>query len=189
MKILSVVLSLAIITTLTACTKSEMQEASSSAVQVIKNTTDTVKETHSDMMDEAKDMGGDMMEGTGDLMDEAADKMGELKDAAEEVAESLSAATYVKYDADKGMGQKHILFFYADWCPTCVKWEGTLTESLGSLPSNTLIMKVDYDTADDLKTQYKITKQSTAVFINADGSVAKTEADPSMESVTAFFSS
>jgi thiol-disulfide isomerase/thioredoxin len=104
----------------------------------------------------------------------------------DEVLQTFSA-TYTNYQADVAEGQKHILFFHADWCPTCVKWEGTVTENMDDLDDNVVIYKTDYDTSNDLKVEYEITKQSTAVFVNADGSVAKKEMDPSIESMNAFF--
>jgi len=97
------------------------------------------------------------------------------------------AATYTAYEADKAQGQKHILFFHAPWCPSCAKWEAMLEEKMGALADNVVIYKTDYDTSDDLKADYQITQQSTAVFVNADGSVAKREADPSIESMNEFF--
>lgn len=96
-------------------------------------------------------------------------------------------ATYTNYETNKAVGQKHILFFHASWCPTCVKWEREIKNRIKDLADNTLILKVDYDNQTDLKTKYGITKQSTAVFIDADGSVVKTEPDPSIESLNAFF--
>jgi thiol-disulfide isomerase/thioredoxin len=97
------------------------------------------------------------------------------------------SASYTSYQADEAEGQKHILFFHAPWCPSCAKWEANLEENMGDLGDNVVIYKTDYDTSNDLKTDYGITQQSTAAFINADGSLAKKEADPSIESMNAFF--
>ena len=110
----------------------------------------------------------------------------ETSQPADENMEAFSAS-YTAYQADEALGQKHILFFHAPWCPTCAKWEAMLEENMGELRDNVVIYKTDYDTSDDLKAQYEITQQSTAVFVNADGSAAKQEADPSIESMNAFF--
>ncbi len=115
------------------------------------------------------------------------DKMGMLKEEAAEVSETFSAS-YTDYDANLGTNGKHVLFFHADWCGTCVKWDGKVKGSLEDLNDNTVIYKVDFDNNQDLAAQYGVTKQSSAVFINADGSVAKTEGDPSLDSINAFFS-
>lgn len=109
-----------------------------------------------------------------------------IETVAEESAETFGA-TYTDYQAGEEIAEKHIIFFYADWCPTCVKWEGEVKNRMEDLAANAIILKANYDTETELKAQYEITQQSTAVFINADGSVAKTEADPSIESLNAFF--
>jgi len=97
------------------------------------------------------------------------------------------SASYTDYQADEAMGQKHILFFHAPWCPTCVKWEAKVKESMGDLGEDVVIYKTDYDTSEALKKEYGITQQSTAAFVNADGTLAKIEADPSIESMNTFF--
>lgn len=95
-------------------------------------------------------------------------------------------AAYTEYsEAAVPMGAPYVLFFHADWCPTCVAWEASVKGS--QLPENALILKVNYDESEELKAQYGITMQSTAVMIDAEGNVVATAADPSMEDVAAFF--
>jgi len=84
-------------------------------------------------------------------------------------------------------GQKHILFFYADWCSTCRKWQKNVQANWGTLPESTRILRVNYDTEMELKKEFGIKMQSTAVFINEDGSLAETHADPSLKVVQSFF--
>lgn len=174
MKALYLVLALTLVTTLTACndTANVMQDGTSQVVEITKHTTETVQETTEKAVDSAENA--------------AEEAMGEIKDVAEAVSENFSA-TYADYDAEAAADQKHVLFFHATWCPTCVKWDKTVTTGLTDLSSNALIYKADFDTSDALKKQYNVTSHSTAVFINADGSVAKTEIAPSLESVNAFF--
>ena len=176
MKIVQSVFGLALVGTLVACTSGDVvQEAKdlgAGAVEVVANTAETV----ADAGEAVVDAGTDAMEKTGELVDQAADT----------VSETFSA-TYTDSEAGSGVDEKHILFFHAPWCATCVKWEGKIKENLSDLSPNVVIYKTDYDTADDLKTQYEITKQSSVVFVNADGSVAKKEMDPSLETINAFF--
>lgn len=80
---------------------------------------------------------------------------------------------YLTYDAalvDDALksGQKVVLFFHATWCPSC----GALDKAISAdtIPTDTLIMKVDYDSNEALKKQYQITSQHTTVILNADGS-------------------
>lgn len=97
---------------------------------------------------------------------------------------------YIMYNDDISEmlnNKAHVKFFYAGWCPTCVKWEKNLTEKLSTLPDNTLVVRVDYDNETELKKQYGITKQSNAVFIDATGNAVETIADPSLEQIGGFF--
>jgi len=187
MKIFQIVFGLALVGTLAACTPGDVvndaKDLGSGAVEVVENAGDAVVDGAGDVMEKAEEAGDAMME----KGEEAMEKTGELMEKAEEAVTALSAASYTAYEADAGAGKKHVLFFHADWCGTCVKWDAKVTEALSTLPEGTMILKADYDTQSDLAAQYGVRKQSTAVFFNADGSVAKTEADPSIESLTAFF--
>ena len=68
-------------------------------------------------------------------------------------------------------GQKVVLFFHAAWCPTCKALNSAITSDLASIPANTLIVKVDYDTSDALKRKYGVTTQHTTVTLNSDGTM------------------
>jgi thiol-disulfide isomerase/thioredoxin len=87
----------------------------------------------------------------------------------------VSAGSYVDYaefDADRSAytDGKVVLFFHAGWCPTCKKAEKNLTADPASIPAGLTIVKVDYDTATDLRREYGVTQQHTFVSIAADGS-------------------
>lgn len=120
------------------------------------------------------------------VMDEAVIlDMEEMTDAPKMMAK------YTEYSAEmfemiKGE-QKFAVFFYADWCSTCRKWEKNLQANLASLPEGTLILKADYDTEKDLVEELGVTSQSTVVFFNMDGSVAEIGMDSSPEELKAFF--
>ena len=62
-----------------------------------------------------------------------------------------------------------LLFFHADWCPTCRALEAEIEKDISVLPEGLHILKVDYDTATALKQQYKVTTQHTFVQVNAAG--------------------
>lgn len=100
-------------------------------------------------------------------------------------------AKYAEYSAEmfaalKG-NEKFVVFFYADWCSTCRKWEKGLQENIATLPEGTLILKADYDIEKDLAKELGVTSQSTAVFFNMDGTVAEMSIDPSIEKLNTFF--
>jgi thiol-disulfide isomerase/thioredoxin len=92
-------------------------------------------------------------------------------------AEEMKAGSYVDYadfDADRSAyaDGKVVLFFHAGWCPTCKQAEKSLTSD-ADIPAGLTIVKVDYDSATDLRRQYGVTQQHTFVSIGPDGSKQK----------------
>ena len=65
-------------------------------------------------------------------------------------------------------GQKVALFFHATWCPTCKALEKSINTEISSIPSDALIVKVDYDTSTEMKKKYGVTSQHTTVLIDKD---------------------
>ena len=65
-------------------------------------------------------------------------------------------------------GQKVVLFFHASWCPSCKSLNAAIMSELASIPADTLIVKVDYDSSDVLKQKYGVTSQHTTVLIDKD---------------------
>ena len=86
---------------------------------------------------------------------------------------SLYAQGFFPYDekafsAASAAGHGVVLDFHAEWCPTCRKQERVLTEILAAAPYSSLtIFKVDYDSAKELKSEYKIRRQSTLVLLKS----------------------
>jgi len=66
-----------------------------------------------------------------------------------------------------------VLFFHADWCPSCRGLENDLNAKLSQIPANTHILKLDYDTETELKKQYGVIRQHTLVVVDADGTELK----------------
>ena len=77
---------------------------------------------------------------------------------------------YIDYDdtviADNA-DKKIVLFFHAEWCPNCRELEKTFLES--EIPSNMIIVKVNYDQETELKQKYGVTQQTTMVQVDGDG--------------------
>jgi thiol-disulfide isomerase/thioredoxin len=59
------------------------------------------------------------------------------------------------------------LFFHAPWCPQCVDLERDIRAN--GVPESLTILKVDYDTATDLRQRYGVTLQTTIVEIDEEG--------------------
>lgn len=68
---------------------------------------------------------------------------------------------------------KVVLFFRAPWCPTCRALDADIMKNSGEIPGNIRILKVDYDTSEELKTKYGVTYQHTFVQVDADGKQLK----------------
>lgn len=118
------------------------------------------------------------------------------KSAAETVNTSLSPTStftntdensapgkYIEYSSNllsENNDKKVIYFFKASWCPTCQALDRNLNNSLGKIPSNTVIIKVDYDSASGatseelaLKPKYGVTYQHTLVQVDSNGNQIK----------------
>ena len=98
-----------------------------------------------------------------------------------EAMESEAAATgaYItlaEYQGSKDMyaAGDVVLFFAADWCPTCQEATTNLEADPAAIPGGLAIVRVDYDDSDELKQKYGVTTQHTFVQVDADGNeVAK----------------
>ena len=64
-----------------------------------------------------------------------------------------------------------ILFFHAPWCPECRGFEEAIKS--GEVPDGAQILKVDYDSATDLRKQHGVTIQSTFVRVDPAGKTVK----------------
>ncbi len=61
-----------------------------------------------------------------------------------------------------------VLFFAADWCPTCMAALRDINAN-GAKLGGIAVIVVDYDTAGDLKGRYGVSSQHTFVQIDARG--------------------
>jgi len=66
-----------------------------------------------------------------------------------------------------------VLFFAADWCPTCKAALRDLDENGAKLGDRRIVL-VDYDASAELKKLYKVTYQHTWVWIDANGTALET---------------
>lgn len=67
-----------------------------------------------------------------------------------------------------------VLFFHANWCPSCRALEADIKANLSDIPTNVHLLKVDYDRATELKKKYGVVRQHTLVQVNAQGNMIKT---------------
>lgn len=88
-------------------------------------------------------------------------------------SQMMKPTGYMEYDAQKvtealSAGQKVALFFHASWCPSCRALDKAITADVSSIPTDALIVKVDYDNSEDMKKKYGVTSQHTTVIVDAD---------------------
>lgn len=70
--------------------------------------------------------------------------------------------------------KRRVLYFHADWCPTCRPLDASLTASPDQLPTNVVLFKTNYDKELELKRKYGITYQHTFVEVDKDGNALQT---------------
>lgn len=83
---------------------------------------------------------------------------------------------YYDYSADRLVMAETgdvVLFFRADWCPTCRGLDKNIREHSGEIPTDLTILNVDYDNSPDLKQKYGVTYQHTLVQVDAKGDLIK----------------
>ena len=71
-------------------------------------------------------------------------------------------------------GDKIVLYFHADWCPFCRVLDKDINNNLDNIPSGTTILKVDYDSATDLRQKHKITLQHSFAQVDTSGETVQT---------------
>jgi thiol:disulfide interchange protein len=92
--------------------------------------------------------------------------------------DSTNSGSYVDYTPealDAATTQRRILYFYANWCPTCRPVDQELTKRTSEIPEGVQIIRVNYNDTDTdnaekaLAEQYGITYQHTFVEIDQEG--------------------
>ncbi len=85
-------------------------------------------------------------------------------------AEKLaSAGSFVEYSnsAIANAQGTILLFFHAPWCSQCLALESDILSK--GVPDDVTIIKIDYDSHQDLRQQYGVTLQTTLVEVDAAG--------------------
>jgi len=72
---------------------------------------------------------------------------------------------------------RRVLFFYANWCPTCKPADQDLRDNVQKLPNDAVVIRVNYnddqtdESEEELAKKYKVTYQHTFVQIDQNGDV------------------
>lgn len=96
---------------------------------------------------------------------------------------AMSSGSYIPYSSTAladTTGSKQVLFFYANWCPTCRPVDASLSSNPDQIPEGVTVIRVNYNDPDtdneekDLAKKYGVTYQHTFVQIDENGNeVAK----------------
>jgi thiol-disulfide isomerase/thioredoxin len=103
-----------------------------------------------------------------------------------EPTSSDSKGKYIDY-SESALSQAEgtrILFFHAPWCSQCRVLEADIQQR--GLPDGVTVLKVDYDTNQELRQRYGVTVQTTLVLVdNEDQMVKKYVAyqEPTVDSI------
>ncbi len=90
--------------------------------------------------------------------------------------EAMLAGSYQFYAPEKiamASSKDVVLFFKASWCPSCRAADADIKANLGKIPSDLVILEVDYDNSTELKKKYGVTSQHTFVQVDKDGKLIK----------------
>jgi thiol-disulfide isomerase/thioredoxin len=86
---------------------------------------------------------------------------------------TTSGGAYIDYQ-DNVIANTHgtkLLFFHAPWCPQCRDLEADIKAK--GVPDGVTIIKVDYDTSQELRQKYGVTLQTTIVKVDDSGKLVE----------------
>lgn len=90
---------------------------------------------------------------------------------------------YAEYSPDAyqaASGNRRVLFFYANWCPTCRPADTAFRENRSQIPEDVVLFRVNYNDTDtdqaekDLAAKHGITYQHTYVQVDVNGNAVTT---------------
>ena len=100
------------------------------------------------------------------------------KNEGDKTLADKSVSRYVEYSKaalDQAAGNRRVLFFYANWCPTCRPTDVDLSANKSKIPEDVTVIRVNYNDPEtdqeekDLARKYDITYQHTFVQIDSQG--------------------
>jgi len=96
------------------------------------------------------------------------------------ISDQKSEEGYIDYSPEafeKNKDKRRVLYFYANWCTTCIPANADFLENTNKIPTDTVVFRVNFRDSDtdevekQLAEKYKITYQHTFVQLNYAGEV------------------
>ncbi len=84
----------------------------------------------------------------------------------------MQKTSYIAYSPEvfaSAKDNKRILFFKANWCPTCNTADKDFIDNISKIPEGITLYQVDYNKESELKKKYAITYQHTFVQVDSEG--------------------
>ncbi len=100
----------------------------------------------------------------------------EMADSGTEMMQKVG--TYSQFSPEllaNSVSTRRVLFFFANWCPTCQPADKSFSENNAKIPADVTVIRVNYNDTEtdqaekDLAKKYGITYQHTFVQIDASG--------------------
>jgi len=117
----------------------------------------------------------EVVNNTQNNVDSAVANTSETDESNESDQSNKTSGLYAKYSNDLKQYENKdiILFFKADWCPSCRVIDADIKASLSDIPENVVILELNYDKETDLKKKYGVTTQHIFVQIDTNGDMIK----------------
>lgn len=109
------------------------------------------------------------------MKDESMDSDEKMMKNDSAMMENSRYVEYSKEALENASKNKRVLFFYANWCPTCRPADENFKENSLKLPEDLTLIRVNYNDSDtdqeekDLAKKYNVTYQHTFVQIDENG--------------------
>jgi thioredoxin 1 len=99
---------------------------------------------------------------------------------ATESTNGVAGTKYLPFSSEvlsSSVSRRRVLFFFANWCPTCRPADQNFSENVSRIPSDVVLIRVNYNDTDtdqsekELATKYGVTYQHTFIQIDSGGNV------------------
>lgn len=109
------------------------------------------------------------------LMDGTDDDVSQETQIGEELSSNGRYLVYSEESFEEAKDDRRILYFYANWCPTCIPVNQEFISDADQIPEDVVVFRVNYNDdeteqfEEELAEQYGVTYQHTFVQVDESG--------------------